>query len=48
MVKGRLTGHQQVSDAYLVALAVRHGGKLATFDARIAQLVGTAAVEVIS
>ena len=25
-------GHQQVTDAYLLALAVKHGGRLATFD----------------
>jgi hypothetical protein len=25
-----------VTDAYLLALAVRHGGRLATFDRRIA------------
>jgi predicted nucleic acid-binding protein len=24
------TGHQQITDAYLVALAIRHRGKLAT------------------
>lgn len=27
-----LTGHRQVADAYLLALAIRHGGALATFD----------------
>ncbi len=27
-----IRGHQQVTDAYLVALAAHHGGKLATFD----------------
>lgn len=30
-----LTGHQQVTDAYLVALAMRHKGKLATLDKAI-------------
>lgn len=29
---GRVHGHQQVTDAYLLALAVAHGGCLATFD----------------
>jgi toxin-antitoxin system PIN domain toxin len=29
---GRVVGHRQVTDAYLVALAVRHGGALATLD----------------
>ncbi len=33
----RLTGHQQVTDAHLSSLAARHGGVLATFDARLRQ-----------
>lgn len=28
----RLVGHQQITDAYLLALAAKHGGRLATFD----------------
>ncbi len=28
----RLRGHQQVTDVYLLALAVAHGGRLVTFD----------------
>jgi uncharacterized protein len=44
---GRVTGHQQVTDAYLVALAIQHRGKLATLDARIAQLGPAGAVQVI-
>jgi len=35
-----LKGHQQVTDAYLLGLAIRKGGILATFDAGIAALVG--------
>ncbi len=31
----RLHGHRQITDAYLLALAVRHGGALATFDAAV-------------
>lgn len=31
----RLQGHQQVTDVYLLALAVAHGGRLVTFDTRI-------------
>jgi len=31
-----LTGHQQVTDAYLLSLAIRHQGKLATLDRGIA------------
>ena len=32
----RLMGHQQVTDAYLLGLAIRRGGMLATLDQRIA------------
>jgi len=31
----RLLGHRQVTDAYLLALAVRQQGRLVTFDQRI-------------
>lgn len=31
----RVLGHRQITDAYLLALAVRHGGRLVTFDRRI-------------
>lgn len=31
----RLLSHAQVTDSYLLALAVRHGGKLATLDRRL-------------
>ena len=34
----RLMGHQQVTDAYLLGLAIRRGGVLATLDERIAAL----------
>lgn len=34
----RLVGHQQVTDAYLVGLALRRGGILATLDQRIVEL----------
>lgn len=30
-----ITGHRQVTDAYLLGLAARHGGRFVTFDARI-------------
>jgi hypothetical protein len=33
-----LLGHQQVTDAYLLGLAIRHGGRLATMDQRIGAL----------
>lgn len=32
----RVRGHNQITDLYLLALAVRHGGCLATFDQTIA------------
>jgi uncharacterized protein len=32
----RLHGARQVTDAYLLALAVRHGGRFVTFDQRVA------------
>jgi toxin-antitoxin system PIN domain toxin len=38
LVGERLLGHQQVTDAYLLGLAVRHGGALATLDHHIAAL----------
>jgi len=31
----KVLGNRQVTDSYLLALAVRHGGRFATFDARI-------------
>ena len=31
-----IMGHNQITDAYLLALSVKHGGALATFDHRIA------------
>ena len=32
----RVLGHRQVTEVYLLALAVRQGGRLVTFDRRIA------------
>ena len=32
-----IMGHNQITDAYLLALAVRHGGALATFDHHVAR-----------
>lgn len=32
----RVLGHRQVTDVYLLALAVHHGGRFVTFDRRIA------------
>jgi toxin-antitoxin system PIN domain toxin len=47
LLRGRISGHQQVTDAYLVALAIRHRGKLATLDRGIAQLAPAGSVELI-
>jgi toxin-antitoxin system PIN domain toxin len=43
----RVVGHQQITDAYLLALALHHRGKLATLDKGIGAWAGGAAVEVI-
>ncbi len=32
---GRILGHRQVTDAYLLALATRHEGRFVTFDQRV-------------
>lgn len=39
---GPLTGHQQITDAYLLALAKAKGGILATFDRGVLALRGAA------
>lgn len=31
----KVLGHRQVTDSYLLALAVHHGGRFVTFDARV-------------
>jgi len=41
----RLVGHQQVIDAYLLGLAIRRGGVLATLDRHIAALAEPGAPE---
>lgn len=37
-----LAGHQQVTDAHLLAVAARHGARLVTFDRGIRSLAGSA------
>lgn len=37
--KSRLYGHQQVTDAYLLGLAIHHKGKLATLDQHLAEML---------
>jgi predicted nucleic acid-binding protein len=44
---GAITGHRQVTDAYLLGLALKHGGKLATLDRGIAAIGPEGAVEFI-
>ncbi len=39
---GRLEGHQQVTDAYLVALAISNSSRLVTFDRRIEAICSAA------
>lgn len=51
VVSDRLLTHSQITDTYLLALAVKHGGRLATFDKRlVADAVrgGQAALHVIA
>jgi toxin-antitoxin system PIN domain toxin len=35
----KLLGHRQITDAHLLAVAIRHGGRLATLDRGITHLV---------
>lgn len=42
----KLTGHQQVTDAYLLGLAIHHKGKLATFDRGFGSVAGKARITV--
>ena len=37
---GRVAGYRQVTDAHLLALAIRRAGALATFDRGLAELAG--------
>jgi uncharacterized protein len=42
-----LTGHQQITDAYLIALAMHNRGKLATLDRGTARFAPVGAIELI-
>lgn len=37
----RISGHQQVTDAYLLGLAIKKGGVLVTFDNAVQKLAGS-------
>lgn len=45
IVPGRLLGPRQVTDAYLLALAVKNGGRFVTFDRSIALAAVSGAAE---
>jgi uncharacterized protein len=44
---GRLVGHRQVTDAHLLALARRHGARLATLDQAVKTMAGQGAGDVV-
>ena len=44
-VRARLQRHKQVTDFHLATLASRHGGRLATFDGRLARALAGARLE---
>ena len=43
-----LTGHQKITDAYLIALAIKNRGKLATLDRGIVRFAPAGTVEVVA
>lgn len=47
-LRGPLTGHRQITDAYLVGLAIHKKGKLATLDRGMLQIAPPGAVELVS
>jgi toxin-antitoxin system PIN domain toxin len=44
----RIVGHRQVTDAVLLTVARRHGTRLVTFDAAVAELAGDRDVELLT
>lgn len=38
-IRERIVGHNQLADALLLDLAIRHAGRLATFDRRVKALL---------
>ena len=43
-----LRGHQQITDAYLIALAIKNRGKVATLDRGIVQFAPAGTVELVA
>jgi toxin-antitoxin system PIN domain toxin len=43
-----LSGHRQITDTYLVALAIHNGARLATLDRKIVHLAPAGSVELIA
>jgi predicted nucleic acid-binding protein len=41
LAEEKLVGHRQITDAHLLAVALSHGGRLATLDRGLAHLVPT-------
>ena len=48
ILRDPISGHQQITDAYLVALAIRNKGKLATLDRGIQRWAPAGSVELIA
>ncbi len=46
-IMSKVRGHKQATDAYLIALAAQHGGKLATFDRKLADTFGEEYLELV-
>ena len=46
-LQDRIVGHQQITDAYLLCLAIQHRGKLATMDRGMAALGPPEVIELI-
>lgn len=44
LADARTVGHRQVTDLYLLGLAIRHRGKLATLDRRLASLLSEGSI----
>lgn len=47
VLAGRIVGHRQVTDAHLLALARRHGARLATLDRAVMAMAGDTTGDVV-